>query len=326
MQRLDPKLDVVFKLLFVRHPELLRPMLEAVLEHRVAEFTILNPEIPGELSVDRSVVLDVRVVLASGERVDVEMQVTAEPALPARLVCYAARDYADQLRRGDTFAELTATVVIAWLVEPLKPLGPRFHSVFELRERSTGQLFSDQLCFHVLQLAHLSAGDLPASPPAPAETSISTPSAQATRRWARFLVAQSDAELEALAQEDPIMQSAKQALEELSQDPLAARLARERADSLKLYEMSLLRAAREGRAQGKAEGKAEGRAEGKAEGKAQGKAEGKAETVLTVLAARGLLVSESTRALIKAQTDLITLERWVVRALTAASAEELLAS
>jgi hypothetical protein len=48
--------------------------------------------------------------------------------------------------------------------------------------------------------------------------------------------------------------------------------------------------------------------------------------VLTVLAARGLLISESTRALIKAQTDLITLERWVVRALTAASAEELLAS
>jgi hypothetical protein len=307
MRLLDPKLDVVFKLLFVRHPELLRSMLEAVLGRSVAEYTILNPEIPGEMAVDRSVVLDVRVVLADGLRVDVEMQLEASRALPARLVYYAARDYSDQLRRGDEFTELTATVVIVWLVEPLQPLVPQFHSVFELRERSTGQLFSDQLCFHLLQLAHLSGGELPASPPTPPglAPSSASPNTQATRRWGRFLTARTDAELDALAQEDPTMLSAKQALEELSQDPTASRLARERADSLKLYEMSLRRAARDA--------------------KAEGKAEGKAETVLAVLSARGLAVSESARAQISTQTNLSVLERWVVRAATAASVDEVLA-
>jgi hypothetical protein len=51
---------------------------------------------------------------------------------------------------------------------------------------------------------------------------------------------------------------------------------------------------------------------------------GKAEAVLAVLDARGLAVSAPERVRILACTDLATLEQWVRRAVTAASAEELL--
>jgi hypothetical protein len=70
-------------------------------------------------------------------------------------------------------------------------------------------------------------------------------------------------------------------------------------------------------------GRAEGKAEGKAEGEAKGKAEGKAQAVLVVLDARALAVSTEQRERILACADIPTLERWIRRATTAASAEEL---
>nr|MCU0687583.1 Uma2 family endonuclease [Polyangiaceae bacterium] len=78
----------------------------------------------------------------------------------------------------------------------------------------------------------------------------------------------------------------------------------------------------EGRAEGKAEGLREGEARGKAEGKAEGLREGKAAALLTVLAARGLAVDDETRARLEACADPAQLDRWLARALTAASARE----
>jgi len=55
---------------------------------------------------------------------------------------------------------------------------------------------------------------------------------------------------------------------------------------------------------------------------AQGEAAGRAHALLGVLAARGLEVPEDVRARITACLDLERLDRWLRRAVTAASAEE----
>ncbi|MEM7352830.1 MAG: hypothetical protein AAF657_18690 [Acidobacteriota bacterium] len=55
-------------------------------------------------------------------------------------------------------------------------------------------------------------------------------------------------------------------------------------------------------------------------------AETKTEAVLTVLEARGLEVTETTRERLLATTDLELLDRWLVQAVTAASAEDLIAT
>ncbi len=73
----------------------------------------------------------------------------------------------------------------------------------------------------------------------------------------------------------------------------------------------------------RAEGKIEGRVEGKIEGKAEGKIEGKAEAILTVLAGRGLHSGDAVRRRILGTADLATLERWLLKAVTAASSEEI---
>src|SRR5690606_14288032 len=65
-ERLDPRLDLVFKALLTREQTLLRSMLEAVLDTPVGSFELLNPEIPGDLTSDKAIVLDVRVLLSTG--------------------------------------------------------------------------------------------------------------------------------------------------------------------------------------------------------------------------------------------------------------------
>ena len=75
-----------------------------------------------------------------------------------------------------------------------------------------------------------------------------------------------------------------------------------------------------------AEGKAEGKVEGIAEGELKGILKGKAEAILAVLTARGIAISAAGRARIEACKDLATLDRWLARAIHAASVEEVFAS
>ncbi len=71
-----------------------------------------------------------------------------------------------------------------------------------------------------------------------------------------------------------------------------------------------------------AEGRTEGRTEGKAEGLVEGETMALARAILALLAARGVSVSLEVRAHIEACKDVPTLDRWIVRAATATSAEE----
>jgi hypothetical protein len=64
-------------------------------------------------------------------------------------------------------------------------------------------------------------------------------------------------------------------------------------------------------------------AEGEARGRAEGKAEAKAEAILSVLQEREVRVSDETRDRIMGCTDPEQLQLWLVRAVTAESAEEL---
>ena len=71
--------------------------------------------------------------------------------------------------------------------------------------------------------------------------------------------------------------------------------------------------------------RAEGREEGRLEGRVEGEARGKADALVTILTARGIGPSASEHVRIAAEQDVGRLERWLVRALTATSAADVLA-
>ncbi|MEZ4295113.1 MAG: Uma2 family endonuclease [Polyangiaceae bacterium] len=69
---------------------------------------------------------------------------------------------------------------------------------------------------------------------------------------------------------------------------------------------------------------ARGHQQGKVEGKVEGKIEGKIESLLAILSARGLAVTAKDEKKIRAAKDNAVLDRWIRRAVTAASAGEIL--
>jgi predicted transposase/invertase (TIGR01784 family) len=301
---LDPKLDVVFKMLLTHEPALLVDMLQGVLARNVRAPTVLNPGILGAHVRNKQVSLDLRVALEDGSRADVEMQCRTPANLAARLVYYGARDFADQLVRGDDYDRLTRTSVIAWLAQPMYRGLRRLHAIFELRERHTHTLFSDHLAFHILQLSHLHHSPLSGAP-------ASRYDAQVTR-WARFFTARSHAELEQLASETRIMSLAKETLDRLSQDPPARRLAREREDALKLYRDEL------------AVTLAKGEAKGRRAGRREGRQEARVEILLEQLGMRFGRLSAATRARVQSATS-EQLAAWAKRVVTAPTLDEVFA-
>jgi predicted transposase/invertase (TIGR01784 family) len=237
---LDPTLDVVFKLLLTRNPELLRDMIESVLGcEPITEVTVLNPEIPREFPADKSIVLDIRVRLRKGHQIDLEMQSTTPPGIRARFLYYWAKAFSELLAKGEDYTLLRPCISVLWFKEPLLK-GRRFHSIFHLSEDESREKFSSEIEFHVLELPKLGL--------APVEHQAKL------ERWARFLRAETPEELEQLAREDSTMTTARNALEELSMDPDAQRLARERETAVLVHRHLIAASREEGRTEGREEG------------------------------------------------------------------------
>jgi predicted transposase/invertase (TIGR01784 family) len=247
--RLDPKLDIVFWMLFgaEQNRELLISLLNAVLRPTapIESAEVLHAQ-PERLGVDdKSIALDVRVRLASGEQVDVEMQSQRRPAQRERALYYWARLYAGQLQRGGLYSDLRRCVVI--LITNFAELASsRFHSTFRLQERNSAEPLTDHLELHLLELPKLR------------EDGNDEPSLAA---WGRFLTATADDDFETLAMADPVLKQAKDALERLSADSEARIRAEQREMALISYELDITKSWREGRAEGRAEGRTDGQAE-----------------------------------------------------------------
>jgi hypothetical protein len=165
--------------------------------------------------------------------------------------------------------------------------------------------------------------------------------------WGRFLSATTDAELDTLAIENPVLKQAKEALETLSDDPSARVQAEMREMALLSYKLDMgkvwhdgvakgeargraegeARGRAEGEARGRAEGEARGRAEGeargRAEGEARGRAEGKEETLRGLLSLKFGDLPEAAARRLENATE-AELDRCLQRLLTAGTLEEVL--
>ncbi len=287
---LDPKHDIVFKLLLQRELVLLRSMIETVVElpASIEEIEILNPELPRELAADKGVFLDVRVSLTNRAKFDIEMQSELPEGVRSRFLYYWAKEYSGELQRGGEYPQLIPVISIIWLGKNLL-IGEKFHSVFHISEDTTRELFTSDLEIHTLELKKLRY--------------LSESEHPQLYRWSRFLLAESNEELTLLAQEDPIMQTAKSTLEAISADPGTQSLVREREMARRAHEHLLYSAG--------------------IAGEARGEARGEAKSVLTVLEARGIAISETQLRQILECTDLDRLSEWVRKAVTVTNADEL---
>ena len=259
---LDPKLDVVFKLLFA-HPaskSSLISLLTAVLRPaaEIVDVEVLNPDMPRQDAADKGIVLDLRVRLADGRLIDVEMQSQWRSGSRKRFLFYWAKGFITQLQRGEDYAKLEPVVVVVF-TDYHELESERLHSTFRLLEVTHHEELCDDMEIHFVELPNLKK---------------SYDQERAANRmltgWSSFLAAKTDEEVEAAAMEDVMIDQAKEVLESLSEDPKVRELASWREAHLALDKREWSSAGRwSGGKRGRGRGAREGRDEGNLEGKKQ---------------------------------------------------------
>ena len=310
----DLKNDFIFRRIFGTHPDILRGLLNDLLDRR-DEATIVSLEyLPGELlpvvEGAKLSILGVRCQDRAGTTFVVKMQLIHHPGFINRVVYNTCKAHAGQLKAGDWYTKLTDVVAISICDFELWPDAkqdqkqlPRVPmlSRWNMTERGSK---NDGLL--QVQYAFLELPKMPSR----------RPEAPGADLWAwLFVHAPELTEVPADLAPGPY----GEALE-------LANKAKFTAAELQAYENARdeIRQVLEIAAARWAEGLAEGETTGFAKGETVGVVKGKVAAILAVVAARGLPLSHEIRARIEACKDAETLDRWIVRAVTAASAEEIL--
>jgi predicted transposase/invertase (TIGR01784 family) len=305
----DLKNDYIFRRIFATHPDILRRLLNDLLE-RTGDQTIEQIEyLPSEqfpvVEGAKLSILDVRCKDRAGTTFVVEMQLIHHPGFINRVVYNACKAYAGQLKEGDWYTKLTDVVAISicdFALWPDKkqdeqglarvPMLSRWNMT-ERESKNHGLL--------QVQYAFLELPKMPDRRPAEPGADL----------WAWLFVHATElTEVPAELTQGPygdaleLANKAKFTVAELQAYEKA------RDEIRQVLEIAYARWA-------------EGLAEGETRGETRGGVKAKVEAVLAVLATRGIAVDHAVRARVEACKDAATLDRWIVRAVTAASAEEI---
>ena len=150
------KTDTLFKMLFVKHEDLLQKLVAALLGISVddiQQFDIQNPDISPENLKDKFCRLDINMIV-NGQRVDLEIQIANEDDYPERVMYYWAREFSSALPAGQGYSVLPRTIIISIIDFDLFNC-TEYHSFFQPLEVARHTLLSDKMGFHFFELKKL---------------------------------------------------------------------------------------------------------------------------------------------------------------------------
>ena len=113
----SPLYDFVFALLFgdQRHIANTRAFLKSILDIPEDDYdtlTVVNPFLKRVFKAGKGGIVDVRLTTKSGRVIHIELQVNKEPAMRERVLYYASKLLAEQLKQGDEYGELHQVISI----------------------------------------------------------------------------------------------------------------------------------------------------------------------------------------------------------------------
>jgi predicted transposase/invertase (TIGR01784 family) len=232
MEILSASSDYIFKLLFAdeRNIVCLKSFLHAVLglpEAELRQLTITDPFLQKECEDDKMGILDVKLETASGQVIDIEMQLWDIPDIRSRISFYLARMVAEQLGSGDKYRQLRRAISIIITDFTLVKESENYHTVFQMLERTEHFPFNNLMEIQCLDL-----------------TNLPTNQSDDLVNWLRFIKTEREEEMKMLAQTNPAIQQAYTFLRELSADE-ATRLRNEARLKARRDEWSRLEGAEE---------------------------------------------------------------------------------
>jgi len=150
------KTDTLFKMIFVKYPDLLKRLVAELLAIRfdsIGEFVIKNPDIPPEVLGGKFCRLDI-LMDVDGRQVDLEIQVDDEDNYVDRSLYYWAREHSTSLGEGKDYSMLPRTIIISILAFNLFDC-EEFHSEFRPLEVTRHTQLTDKMCLHYFELKKL---------------------------------------------------------------------------------------------------------------------------------------------------------------------------
>lgn len=241
---LKPKHDLVFKLIFGSADSvvILKGFLKAVLklEEEVIEITVVDPYFRIDTIDDKVGILDIKLELKNGEKINIEIQVKNMPEMPQRIVYYTSKMITEQLKAGRKYNSIKKVISIIILDYNMIKDSKDYHNSYLFRDEKNNSTLTDILQIHTLELRKI-------------PKDINSKELE----WLKFISSESEEEMDMLAKKNPEIKEAFLKLKELSQDEIT-RLRLEAVEKRRLDDESRLRGARK---EGKQEGKQEGERE-----------------------------------------------------------------
>ena len=159
MEIISPKMDFAFREL-MEDDEVRRYFICDALNmsvEQVKETRLGNPFLRRRHKKMKLGILDVKVFLQDGTRINLEMQLRRQKFWEKRSLYYLAKMYADILFVGEHFERLRRCIAISILDFNLTE-SSRYHSVYRMRDEM-GKDYSDLLELHIIELRKKLTGD-----------------------------------------------------------------------------------------------------------------------------------------------------------------------
>lgn len=254
--------DYMFKKFLQENQEVLKGLLSALLhikEEDIKNVQITNPIEQGKRMDDKTMILDIKLILNDNQIINIEMQVQDLGDWEERSLTYLCRSF-DQLNAGDEYKDVLKTVHIGILDFTPKNFPKELFSEYYMYNMKNGHRYSDKFSISMLQLSQLE--------------NLSEEEKQSELYvWARLFHATTWEEIMMLAEQNESIKKGIVTLRQLTADEKI----KMECEARERYRRDMASAKRYAQETGHAEGLAAGLAEGRTKGLAEGRAEGRAE-------------------------------------------------
>ena len=156
MEKLSPRIDLVFKKLFgvEENKDLLISLINSIVseEDQVVDVTILNPYNAQNFKQDKLSILDIKAQGIDGKRFNIEIQISDEADYDKRALYYWAKLYTEQLKVAQDYSTLSKAIGIHILNFTSIPQAKNYHNVFHITEKDNGFAYFKDLELHTIEL------------------------------------------------------------------------------------------------------------------------------------------------------------------------------
>ena len=160
MSRISPRVDIAFKKIFgvEENKDLLISLINSIVsdQDQVSDITLLNTYNAQNFTRDKLSILDIKAKGFDGKLFNIEIQISDEADYDKRALYYWAKLYTEQLEVAEDYSTLSKAIGIHILNFISIPEVDKYHNIFHITEKETGQSYFKDLELHTIELKKFS--------------------------------------------------------------------------------------------------------------------------------------------------------------------------